>query len=137
MECNEISMKVACRSHTHLEQKNKPRLVTIVLVSSRRKEWLHVQTSLFIQDKHHFLVMVAPPISWPSRLPDECLHVRSPQPARGPKSGGPSRESSGTSATRVPLRVPLKSPLAGTNIIWGFAVESSHFVSTLGAVSAP
>ena len=38
---------------------------------------------------------------------------------------------------RVPLRVPLKSPLAGTNIIWGLALESSRFVSTLGAASAP
>ena len=92
------------------------------------KEWLHVQISLFIKENHHFLVMVAPPISWTPRLPADCLHAGTPQP------GGPSQESS---ATMVPFRVPLKSPLAGTNIIWGLALESSHFVSMLGAASVP
>ena len=87
-------------SRTHFDQK-KQYLVTLALVSSRRKGWLRAQTSIFTIENQHFLIQMAPQPSWPPSLPADCLQARSPQPgvlsqessARNPQPGILSRQS--------------------------------------------
>ena len=129
-ECNKISMNVCRSSLTHFDQKEKY-LLTLALVSSRRKGWSRAQTiaSIFTIEIHNCLVKMAPQTSRPPSLPADCLQARSLQPgvlsqgssARNPQPGileGSHKDSfEGSLPLRVPLSVhlwvPLRVPLRG------------------------
>ena len=77
-------------------------LVTLALVSPRRNWGSRAQTSIFIIEKHNFLVQIAPEASWPPDVSAESLEAWSPQPgvlsqassARNPQPGVLSKGSS-------------------------------------------
>ncbi len=85
--------------------RKKQYLVTLALVSSRRKGWLRAQTSIFTIENHHFLIQMAPQSSWPRDVPAESLEARRSQSgvlsqassARIPQPGFLSQESSARS----------------------------------------
>ena len=97
--------------------RKKQYLVTLALVSFRRKGWLRAQTSIFTIENQHFLIQMAPQPSWPPSLPADCLQARSLQPgvlshrSRNPQPGILEGSLKGSFEGSLPLRVPLGVPL--------------------------
>ena len=100
-------------------------LVTLAVVSSRRKGWSRAQTSIFIIENQHFLVQMAPEASWPPDVPAGSLEAWISQPgvlsqassARIPQPGVLSQNS---------LARNLQ-PAVSSQSVWG--PRWSHFLS--------